>query len=115
MKLYREVIIESAEQAEALPSHTIAYNDESFDSTFGERERVEYREAATRYTRGGRFPADGWQVQTVHEVEIMPHSDVVGWTALVPVEAEEQRVGDYRLCAPEPRVLTRLITPWEPS
>ena len=89
--LYKPVLIESAEQAEALPEGTIA--------TCAEDWPVE--------KDGGLWGRQGWSSSFL--------ADTGGWTALLPVEAEEEskaermnRVGDPRW-----QESTRLVTPWE--
>jgi hypothetical protein len=37
---------------------------------------------------------------------------VIGWTALVPIDAEEETVEHRRLCRDTPDVLHRYVTPW---
>ena len=86
MKLFKEVLIETAEQAEALPEGAPATTEHDFV-----RERC----------IGGWTGGDG-------EV-LYSHAEMVGWTALVPIEAEEEWdvVGDAA-------VGHRFSTPWEP-
>ena len=49
---------------------------------------------------------------------MMGSSSMVGWTALLPVEAEEERVQriqyDRRGYESDVHSETRLVTPWEP-
>lgn len=85
--LYRPVLIESAEQAEALPVGTIARHDDHMP--------VEKWEAVYGETHWGDAE-DG-----------LTDVDMIGWTALVPIEAEEE-------VAPAPfSHRTRYVTPWE--
>ena len=89
MKLYRPVLIESVEQAEALPEGTVIihaeyYPQEKFDGLWG---------------REGNSSA------SLAEEE--------GWSALVPVEAEEELVERSRLCQKDPDVLHRYVTGWQ--
>lgn len=68
--LYRPVLIESAEQAEALPEGTLARHDDHMPV---EKWRDEY---------GGTH----WgYIEESVEVDLL-----LGWTALVPIEAEEE-------------------------
>ena len=64
--LYRPALIESAEQAEALPEGTIATHDEHWPAV--------------------RCTPNRWE----SSARDMKHADMVGWTALVPIEAEEE-------------------------
>lgn len=89
--LYRPVLIESAEQAEALPEGTIIihaenYPQEKFAGLWG-RERNSSASLA----------------------------EEEGWSALVPIEAEEEtRHGLVGLIVPDaPYDERRLVTPWE--
>ena len=72
--LYKPVLIETVEQAEALPPGTIACDPEA-DSRVG-----------IRMPGSDRF---GWSCSFDHDPTAYS-SSVVGWTALVPVEAEEE-------------------------
>lgn len=111
--LYRPVLIESAEQAEALPEGTIANRVLKFESTW---ETLEQPEVAVKIGRNAWYSTavddDAWDWLDRH---------LVGWSALVPIEAEEQtRPGNWfspgGFC-PEKLVYhpgaTRLVTPWE--
>ena len=94
--LYRPVLIESAEQAEALPEGSLVRDV---------RSGFDYR---ARHALGGYLQAD---LDAGVDVE-----------ALVPVEAEEEtrehprrhekapRAGEAYL---RPATMTRLVTPWE--
>ena len=96
--LYRPVLIESAEQAEALPAFTVArYIDGDV-------------RAAIKTIDGIWESIPGFYGEEAHFSE-----DFIGWTALVPIEAEEEttgalvnRAGDIHW--EESR---RLVTPWE--
>ena len=96
--LYRPVLIESAEQAEELPIGTVAARHDG-----------DWHDAAVKLFGGAwrEASAEDWVVSGV---------EVVGWTALVPIEAEEEtktvstsdgkwHVGNGHW--------TRLVTPWE--
>ena len=63
--LYKPVLIESAEQAEALPIGTVATH---------------------RY----HWPLEKFQGVWQYCDGVFDHRDMVGWTALVPIEAEEE-------------------------
>ena len=108
--LYRPVLIESAEQAEALPVGTVA----THRIGPGAAVRVGY--------------GLGWSMSGEEMSE--HHSHMLGWTALVPIEAEEEtRERDARPIRSmnDPRWKspfddhdgdqwvkeTRLVTPWE--
>lgn len=69
MKLYKEVLIESAEQAEALPIGTVAVGPNHYAAT-----RIEY--------------GLGWSV--TGDASSDYHDHIIGWTALLPIEAEEE-------------------------
>ena len=71
--LYRPVLIESAEQAEAMPPGTVALRSWGDGTT-------------ARTLTNGRWitPSGG----------AMPHVETVGFTALVPIEAEEEPTED---------------------
>ena len=92
--LFRPVEITSAEQAEALPEGTPATAEHDFV-----RERC----------INGWTGADGRKHYS--------HAAMIGWTALVPIEAEEEHrpahwMDAYYPNAPK-RMQTRLVTPWE--
>ncbi len=88
--LYKPVLIETAEQAEALPAFTVA-----------------------RYIDGDVRAAiktiDGlWEsIPGFYGEEAYFPEDFIGWTALVPIEAEEQHV------APDAITYSRYVTAWE--
>lgn len=78
MKLYREVLIESIEQAEALPIGTVAKKEAT--TVVGGTWYAPPRVSIGR----GTWTGD----------DLYRSADMVGWTALVPMEAEEEtRVG----------------------
>ena len=104
--LYRPVLIESAEQAEALPIGTVAL------LRFGHRTKT----------------TDGWW-ETPTGGGLDESRAVVGAQALVPIEAEEEAVAcgnDWSIPVHEGlmpngdvvpngwTIHTRLVTPWEP-
>lgn len=71
--LYRPVLIESVEQAEALPEGTYAKNEATTGSgTWHAPPRVNIGR--------GMWSGD----------DLYRSADLVGWTALVPIEAEEE-------------------------
>ena len=109
--LYRPVLIESAEQAEALPLSTRAIRPDG--------------QAAARLdgvSEGGQWTS---------KLRLYAHDEVIGWTALVPIEAEEEYSAensyggrdltsslayaqlDAELHGTTPQ--TRLVTPWTPT
>lgn len=73
--LYRPVLIEAAEQAEALPVGTLATRTGA--GTDG------WTDGAVRVDYGDGWQIAGYALSTDHEF-------MIGWTALVPVEAEEE-------------------------
>lgn len=75
MKLYREILIESAEQAEQLPLGTVATSP-IVDAV------------AVRVGYGLGWSVSGDEMSDMHE-------HLIGWTALVPIEAEEVHSEDY--------------------
>ena len=85
--LYKPVLIESAEQAEALPVGTVATVTGGAD-------------AAVRVAFG-----NGWSVSGDELTDASEH--MIGWTALVPIEAEEEYV------APDAITYSRYVTAWE--
>ena len=98
--LYKPVLIESAEQAEALPIGTV---------TITPNEVGQVDQAAVR-VRGG-WHSTG--VATEHGTPFLyPHPAVVGDTALVPIEAEEEMDTDYYLGG-DGAPTRRYVTPWE--
>ena len=120
--LYKPVLIESAEQAEALPIGTVSID---FDSQ-GQPYQASIRVRGGWYCTG-EVAADGSPWLASHDV-------MAGDTALVPIEAEEEkrsvarhsgggqtnynteaagnpgRMGEYIASLP---VESRYVTPWE--
>ena len=84
--LYKPVLIESAEQAEALPVGTVAILGWGLGSDIRTR------------------TSNGWITRAG---SVLPSADVVGWTALAPIEAEEEHV------APDAGTYSRYVTAWE--
>ena len=86
--LYKPALIETAEQAEALPEEVIAISEEFAPEVFV------------------KVGPNEWF--GTHGPGTMTDLTAVGWTALVPIEAEEEWdvVG-------EAAVGRRLVTPWE--
>ena len=97
--LYKPVLIESVEQAEKLSIGTIATR------TIGGRVETLVREDLASGIRW-RLDAGGFS-----------HLGAVGWTALVPIEAEEEHRSAHWMDAYYPnapkRIQTRYVTPWE--
>src|SRR5690625_2921513 len=106
--LYKPVLIESAEQAEALPVGTVAIDLDS---------QGQPRQASIRVRCGwyctGEAQRDGspW---------LAPHGAMAGDDALVPIEAEEgARAHPTRVeerpesASHHPRQQPRYVTPWE--
>ena len=89
--LYRPVLIETAEQAEALPLFTIATIEDS---------------PVAGYPEVARKIVNGWRNRDLADGRI-PHADMVGWSALVPIEAVEEHV------APDAITYSRYVTAWE--
>lgn len=102
--LYRPVLIESAEQAEALPLGTMAY----------------LGEGATRHV-AHKLQEDCWIRTDMGDLYSPAQDDCMcpgifpdTWTALVPIEAEEETHlhivrGAARTTTAD---LTRYVTPW---
>ena len=113
--LYRPVLIESAEQAEALPVGTLAISSEMDDS--GDTKHWAAVKVGSAWARTD--VADGLPVVTSSGMV----DAGLPWTALVPIEAEEETTrevewgdGTAHLSPPKqaftsPR--TRFVTPWE--
>ena len=98
--LYRPVRIESAEQAEALPVGTIAHT--------GMPRRPVH--VAVRIERRDGDPR-AWMESM--GVNLHSHRAMPGWTALVPIEAEEEtRISETRSRWRGFKE-SRLVTPWE--
>ena len=92
--IYVPRLIESAEQAEALPGGTVAQHDAPGYA----------RHIAVRIFREDGDPR-AWRSHRGHALRT--HARMVGWTALVPIEAEEQHV------APDAITYSRYVTAWE--
>ena len=90
--LYKPVLIETAEQAEALPVGTVATHPEFFPME--------------------AFQADEGTMWTGFDRDIVEPEDMVGWTALVPIEAEEG-TDTIQTGAEHSYTRTRYVTPWE--
>lgn len=92
MKLYRPILIESAEQAEALPVGTTVTHPD-----YWPREKGNLL---------GSWEGPG---------DAMQNAEMVGFTALVPIEADEERQQwpDTSQSPPEELIIARLVTPWE--
>ena len=90
--LYRPVLIESVEQAEALPDGVVLIREGHFA----------FQKSAGRFVS-----ADP------HDLPVGAAWEVVGWTALVPIEAEEELVEKRRLCQKDPDILHRYATGWQ--
>ena len=115
--IYVPRLIESAEQAEALPEETIAYllHDDGFTDGL-----------AMRLTQTTGDPR-AWRV--MGRFALATHEMMRGWTALVPIEAEEEwSVGHeapawapgteewaraFQAHEPGRRLFRRSTTPWE--
>ena len=87
--LYKPVLIESAEQAEALPEGTLA-----------------------RRRGVGAVRMDDEWVLTTDCDPFRDHAHMIGWTALVPIEAEEG-TDTIQTGAEHFYTRTRYVTPWE--
>lgn len=94
MKLYKPVLIETAEQAEALPEEVIAISEEF---------------APEAFVKVGPNEWFG-----THGPGTMTDLTAVGWTALVPIEAEEETDTLDYMYGKGPSV-RRLVTAWEES
>ena len=96
--LYNPVLIESAEQAEALPIGTVAHHGQMAAVCTSEEPRP-------------------WVSGTLS----WPHYVMVGWIALVPVTATIERMAAYAVMPdwdperPEGQMATRYTTPWTPE
>ena len=102
MRLFREVLIESAEQAEALPAGTLAWHSEGTGVDHAHKVAP-----LPGHHEGGWITLAGYAV----------NFQIIGWTALVPVKArEETNLASYYPSAFGKRTqrrLVRLVTPWE--
>ncbi|OFT62583.1 hypothetical protein HMPREF3159_03465 [Brachybacterium sp. HMSC06H03] len=102
--LYRPVLIESAEQAEALPFGTVA-------------KRTKWRESGEQdYYSAVRVGYNAWfTTSDTADRQDSLSRHMVGWTALVPIEAVEERedTSEFDWDGFVVRESTRLVTPWE--
>ena len=94
--LYRPVLIESAEQAEALPFGTVAKRAKWHEG--GEQDHY----SAVRVGYNAWFTTS----DTADRQDSLSRH-MIGWTALVPIEAEEEYV------APDAITYSRYVTAWE--
>ena len=94
--LYRPFLIESAEQAEALPEGTVATHSSGAGMDHAHK----------------LGPCDHLSREWMSLSAYVANAEMVGWTALVPIEAEEETVERHRLCRETPDVLHRFTTPW---
>ena len=96
MIVYIPTPITSVEQAEALPEGTVAIQPWGHGTT------------ARTLTNGRWITPSG---------AALPNAESIGFTALVPIEAEEERVQriqyDRRGYESDVHSETRLVTPWE--
>ena len=101
--LYRPVLIESAEQAEALPIGTVA-----LDHPRGTRDEIPYvKTTATRW-------ASVWDVNDLGAIDsygTAPNESMVGDRALVRIEADEEVLTQDTYASSEQ--LRRFTTPWQ--
>ncbi|WP_347042034.1 hypothetical protein [Brachybacterium nesterenkovii] len=91
-RVWIERPIVSVEDAEALPVGTVAIQSWGHGTT------------ARTLTNGRWITPSG---------SALPHAEVIGFTALVPVEAEEEVVSIETRGAREPEWRHRYVTPWE--
>ena len=89
--IYIPRLIESAEQAEALPEGAVLIREGHF--------------AFQKYK--GRFVS-----ADPHDLPVGAAWEVIGWSALVPIEAEEEW-GEQAIAEGEFISVVRLVTPWE--
>lgn len=94
--LYRPVLIESAEQAEALPARTPVL----MGPFVAHRPRGNQGWAVT--DAGGEYSSE----------ELIAAHSHLNPTALVPIEAEEETLERQRFSQAGPDVLHRFTTPW---
>lgn len=93
--LYRPVLIETAEQAEALPIGTVIHRNIGDRTETGSRANI---------PDGSTF--DGGFARWTSEAAI-------GWTALVPIEAEEESGAKGDGVDEDFHLVRRFVTPWE--
>ncbi|MFE7605759.1 hypothetical protein ACFU1Q_11415 [Brachybacterium paraconglomeratum] len=107
--LYRPVLIESAEQAEALPVGTIALLGPERPAAFENEAGIKV---------GPEETSEGVPLWLVRSQGTADDARMVGWTALVPIEAEEERhaIAECEIGAPGTERIVhehRFVTPWE--
>ena len=95
--IYKPALIETAEQAEALPLGTVALYTAALP-----------QDMTALVLGGDGIDGPGWQ----DEHEIKEHEYVIGWTALVPIEAEEEMDTDY-YAGGDGSPTRRYVTRWE--
>lgn len=95
--VYVPRLIESAEQAEALPTGTLARHSEGAGMDHA------HKIAAMPGLMGSHW---------VSSMGVESNAAMVGWTALVPIEAEEETLERRRFSQAVPDVLHRFTTPW---
>lgn len=99
--LYKPVLIESAEQAEALPAGTLARHSEGAGM-----------DHAHKIAAMPGLMSSHW----VSSMGVESNAAMVGWTALVPIEAEEESIPNAWFPDEQaPHLARRLVTPWEPA
>lgn len=99
--LYRPVLIESAEQAEALPAGTSV------------KRAVWHESGHQDYCAGVKIGFNTWfTTSPTAERQDALSQYMVGWMALVPIEAEEETLERQRFSQAVPDVLHRFTTPW---
>lgn len=103
--LYRPVLIESAEQAEALAAGTLARH--AAGSSMDHAHKL------------GPLPGHDNSFMWISLSGPVASPAMVGWTALVPIVAREESMGAAYWPGPfgkrTQRILARLVTPWEAS
>lgn len=104
--LYRPVLVESAEQADALPIGTVATLSEDIGDGVADFYAAIKAEAGWERTDSS---GPSWMSPA-------PAAGMIGWTALVPVDAEEEtktvRTSDGKWHVGNGH-WTRLVTLWE--
>lgn len=97
-RIYVPVLIETVEQAEQLPDGTIAFVEKPWGNT-------------TRRDVATKDHSDWWGSDC--DINFLGDEGMVGWTALVPVEAEEEAISVQNRGQAHPDWRTRLTTPWK--
>ena len=95
--LYKPVLIESAEQAEALPDGTLAH---------GHWPDRQYGDGLVKKICGA------WMPRSVTGIGLAPSEALIGWTALAPIEAEEG-IDTVKTGGDSFYTRRRYVTPWE--